>query len=53
MTTIIKDDIPDGQTWSIDPLGGTNNFSYNTVRAGTTNTIKWIAHTKVVSIDWT
>ena len=52
MTTIIKDDIPDGQTWSIDPLGGTGTFSYNTVRAGTTNTIKWIAHTKVVSIDW-
>ena len=52
MTTIIKDDIPEGQTWSIDPLGGTGTFSYNTVRAGTTNTIKWIAHTKVVSIDW-
>jgi len=52
LLTIIKDDIPDGQTWSIDPLGGTGTFSYNTVRAGTTNTIKWIAHTKVVSIDW-
>mgnify|MGYP001428294969 FL=1 len=52
MTTIIKDDIPEGQTWSISPLGGTNTFSYNTVRAGTTNTIKWVAHTKVISIDW-
>lgn len=52
MTTVIKDDIPEGQTWNISPLGGTNTFSYNTTRAGTTNTIKWIAHTQVVSIDW-
>ena len=50
--TVIKDDIPTGQTWDIQPLGSTNRFSYTTTRAGTTNTIKWIAHTKVVSIDW-
>ena len=52
LTTVIKDDIPNGQTWNIDPLGGTNTFSYNTTRAGTTNTIKWIAQTQVISIDW-
>ena len=52
MTTIIKDDIPEGQTWGIQPLGGTNRFSYSTTRAGTTNNIKWIVSTQVVSIDW-
>lgn len=52
MTTVIKDDIPAGQTWSVEPLAGANVFSYNTTRAGTTNTIKWLAHTQVVSIDW-
>jgi len=52
MQTTIKDDIPTGQTWSISPLGGTNRFSYSTTRAGTTNTIKWIASTQVISIDW-
>lgn len=52
METTIKDDIPDGQTWSISPLGGANRFSYSTTRAGTTNTIKWIASTQVISIDW-
>lgn len=52
MRTVIKDDIPSGQTWSIDPLGSTNRFSYTTNRAGTTNTIKWVVSTQVVSIDW-
>jgi len=52
MRTVIKDDIPSGQTWSIDPLGATNLFSYSTLRAGTTNKIKWVASTEVVSIDW-
>ena len=27
MTTVIKDDIPTGQTWDIQPLGSTNRFS--------------------------
>jgi len=52
MRTIIKDDVPLDQTWSIEPLGSTNLFSYSTVRAGTTNNIKWVAATKVVSIEW-
>jgi len=55
MTTIIKDSIPTGQTWTISPFvgGSTNRFSYTTSRAGTTISIKWIAYTKVVSIEWT
>lgn len=53
MTTVIKDDIPSGQSWIITPLGATNRFSYNTVRSGTTNTIKWAVSTEVISIAWT
>ncbi|AHB80496.1 virion structural protein [Synechococcus phage ACG-2014h] len=52
MRTVIKDDVPSGQTWNIDPLGSSNRFSYNTTRAGTTNNIKWVAVTEVVSIEW-
>jgi hypothetical protein len=53
MRTIIKDDIPSGQSWTIQPLGATNRFSYSTVRAGTTNNIKWAVSTEIVSIAWT
>tara|TARA_R100000005_G_C4958139_1_gene175946 strand:+ start:384 stop:884 length:501 start_codon:yes stop_codon:yes gene_type:complete len=52
MNTVIKDDIPTGQTWSIVPLGALNRFSYSTTRAGTTNVIKWIVSTQVISIAW-
>ncbi len=51
--TVIKDDIPQGETWDVQPLGALNRFSYDTTRAGTTSTIKWVAFTEVVSIDWT
>lgn len=55
MTTIIKDSIPAGQSWTITPFtsGSANRFSYNTNRAGTTENIKWFVYVKVVSIDWT
>jgi hypothetical protein len=55
MTTIIKDSIPEGQTWTIQPFdsGAANRYSYSTVRAGTTTTIKWVVYVKVVSITWT
>lgn len=55
MTTIIKDSIPVGQTWTIVPFdgGAANRYSYSTVRAGTTTAIKWIVYVKVVSITWT
>ena len=52
METVIKDDIPSGQTWSIVPVGASNRFSYSTVRAGTTATIKWAASTSVKSLSW-
>ena len=52
MRTVIKDDIPAAQTWDIVPLAGTNLFSYSTTRAGTTNNIKWVASTQVVTIEW-
>lgn len=55
MSTIIKDSIPVGQSWTIEPFdsGSANRYSYTTVRAGTTTIIKWIAYVKVVSIAWT
>ena len=53
MRTVIKDDIPTGQSWTISPLGSTNRFSYTTVRAGTTNNIKWVVSAEIVSIAWT
>jgi hypothetical protein len=55
MTTIIKDSIPEGQSWTIEPFdsGAANRYSYSTVRAGTTTTIKWIVYVKVVSVSWT
>lgn len=52
MTTVIKDDVPSGQTWSVAALSSQNRFSYTTTRAGTTNNIKWIAYVQVVSIEW-
>jgi hypothetical protein len=52
LTTIIKDDIPNGESWTVSPQGSTNNFTYNTGRTGTVQNIKWVASTQVVSIDW-
>lgn len=52
MRTVIKDDIPSGQSWIIEPLGSSNRFSYATTRAGTTNNIKWAVSTQVISIEW-
>ena len=51
--TVIKDDVPEGETWNIEPVGASNRFSYSTTRAGTTSTIKWVSYTQVVSIAWT
>ena len=50
--TVIKDDVPEGETWNIEPVGASNRFSYSTTRAGTTSTIKWVSYTQVVSIAW-
>lgn len=53
--TTIKDSVPTEQTWGVVSYdsGSANQFSYSTTRSGTTETIKWIANTQVVSISWT
>jgi hypothetical protein len=55
LTTIIKDSVPSGQTWSAVPFvtGSANRYSYSVTRAGTTSQIKWVAYVQVISIDWT
>ena len=52
MLTIIKHDVPIGEAWEIDTFSAANRFSYNVVRTGTTETIKWVVSTQVVSIAW-
>lgn len=52
METVIKDDVPQNESWTIQPFIATNRFSYATVRTGTVQTIKWAVSTEVVSIDW-
>jgi hypothetical protein len=52
MLTIIKDDIPNGESWTVLPFTATNRFSYSTVRSGTVQTIKWAVSTEVISIAW-
>ena len=52
MLTIIKHDVPTGESWTIDTFTATNRFSYSTVRTGTTQLIKWAVSTEVISIAW-
>ena len=52
LLTIIKDDIPVSESWTIVPFTATNRFSYSTVRSGTVQTIKWVVSTEVISIAW-
>ncbi|QDH50633.1 structural protein [Synechococcus phage S-B43] len=52
MLTIIKHDVPSGESWEIDTFSSANRFSYNVVRTGTTQIIKWVVSTEVVSIAW-
>lgn len=52
MLTIIKHDVPSGEAWDIETFSSSNRFSYNVIRTGTTQTIKWAVSTQVVSIAW-
>lgn len=52
MLTIIKDDIPVSESWTIAPFTAVNRFSYATVRSGTVQTIKWAVSTEVITITW-
>ena len=52
MSTIIKDSVPVGQSFTVAPFtgGAANRYSYVTSRTGTTRSVKWSAYVKVVSI---
>ena len=52
MLTIIKDDTPVSESWTISPFTAVNRFSYSTVRTGTVQTIKWAVSTEVITIAW-
>jgi hypothetical protein len=54
LTTILKDSIPTGQTWTVSTYdtGTANQFSYSTNRGGTTDTIKWISSVEITSAIW-
>lgn len=57
LQTIIKDSIPDGETWTAElfDTGAANRFSYSVSKSGGApgQTVKWLAYVQVVSIDWT
>jgi hypothetical protein len=55
LTTILKDSIPTGQTWSVISYdtGTANQYSYSTNRGGTIDTIKWVASVEIVTAIWT
>ena len=53
MLTIIKDDIPTAESWTIEPTTATNRFGYATIRTGTVQVIKWAVSTEVITIAWT
>jgi hypothetical protein len=52
LKTIIKDSVPSGQSWSIEPYdqGDVNRFSYSTTKAGGVSVVKWIASVEVISV---
>jgi hypothetical protein len=54
LNTIIKDNIPSGQVWTINPFdtGANNRFSYSVFRGGTDALVKWVATVDVVTILW-
>jgi len=57
LITIIKDSVPSGETWTVElfDTGALNRFSYSVAKQGGTpgQTIKWVGHVHVVSVDWT
>lgn len=54
LTSIVRDDVPAGQSWSISnyDTGNANEFSFDVEANGATGVVKWIAHTQVVSVSW-
>ncbi|MAH08677.1 MAG: hypothetical protein CL961_03315 [Euryarchaeota archaeon] len=53
LRTIIKDSIPETESWSISPFdaGLANAWTYQTSRVGT-STVRWYGYVSVVSGNW-
>lgn len=53
LRTILKDNIPSGDTWTVTPYdsGGSNQFSYNVNQASSTESLTWVSHIQVVSAN--
>jgi hypothetical protein len=53
LTTIIKDSVPDSETWSVSPYdaGVINSWTYQTSKSGT-STVRWFGYVSVVSGNW-
>jgi pyruvate formate-lyase activating enzyme-like uncharacterized protein len=54
LTTIIRDDVPLNQSWSVEnyDTGNANEFSFNVEANGATGVVKWISHVQIVSVSW-
>lgn len=51
LRTILKDNIPSGDTWTVAPYdsGSSNQFSYSVNQGTSTDSITWVSHIQVVS----
>jgi hypothetical protein len=54
LNTIIRDDVPLGQTWSVEnyDTGNAGEFSFSVEANGATGVVKWISNIQVVSVSW-
>jgi hypothetical protein len=54
LTTILRDDVPSGQTWSVEnyDTGNSGEFSFSVEANGATGVVKWISSIQVVSVSW-
>lgn len=53
-TTVVRDDVPDGETWTIVPYdsGAAGEYSLNATVSGTTDSVKWVAAVEVLQASW-
>jgi hypothetical protein len=54
MVSILRDDVPVGQTWTVEnyDTGNAGEFSFDVAANGATGIVKWIAYVQVVSVSW-
>jgi hypothetical protein len=54
LSTILKDDIPSQESWSIDVYDSGNNDQVSLVSTvgGNSTTVKWVAHLQLVSVSY-